>query len=106
MFPGVDMGLHMVCDAHLFVLSNDEQQEMAPNFVSIAWLWEAFHGLGIQDVKSLILVGGLFPLDAGRRREGKKKEKKKIAVGKEGFALAGPTLLAVLRSQLLDAIKG
>jgi hypothetical protein len=43
----------------------------------------------------LILVGALFLLDGGRRREGKKQEKEKITVGKEGFPGAGPTLLAV-----------
>jgi hypothetical protein len=42
----------------------------------------------------LILLGTLFLLDGGRRREGKKKEKK-IAVGEEGFPRAGPALLAV-----------
>jgi hypothetical protein len=50
---------------------------MAPNFLSIIWCGEAFHGLGVQDVKSLIQVGALFPLDGGRRIKGKKKEKKK-----------------------------
>jgi hypothetical protein len=33
----------------------------------------------------LILVGALFPLDGGRRREGKKKEKKKNCYGEGGF---------------------
>jgi hypothetical protein len=33
------------------------------------------------------------------------KERKKIAMGKEGFPRAGPIFLAVLQSQLLDAIK-
>jgi hypothetical protein len=61
-----------VCGAHLFVLSIDEQgglewwwwqqqqREMAPNFLSITWHGKAFHGLGVQDVESLILVGALF----------------------------------------------
>jgi hypothetical protein len=69
---------------------------MEPNFLSIMWGGEAFHGLGVQDVKNLILVGALFLLDGGRRREGKKKEKKKkITMGKEGFPRARSTLLAV-----------
>jgi hypothetical protein len=49
---------------------------MAPNFLSIVLHLVAFQGLGVQDVKSLILISALFPLDGGRRREGKKKEKK------------------------------
>jgi hypothetical protein len=60
----------MLCGAHLFVLSNDEQaglepaggpwwwwqqwqqqpQEMASNVLSVTWLGEAMHGLGVQDV--------------------------------------------------------
>jgi hypothetical protein len=47
---------------------------MASNFLSVTWHGEAFHGLGVQVVKSLILVDALFPLDGGRR-EGEKKEK-------------------------------
>jgi hypothetical protein len=50
---------------------------MVPNFLSIMWCGEAFHGVWVQDVESLILVGALFPFYGGRRREGKKKEKKK-----------------------------
>jgi hypothetical protein len=51
---------------------------VAPNFLSAAWYGEAFHGLEVQDVESLILVGALFLLDRGKRREGKKKEEKKV----------------------------
>jgi hypothetical protein len=61
----------------------------------------------------LILVDTLFPLDGGRRREGKKKVKKekkrkkrkerkkgkekekRIAAGEKSFPRTGPTLLAV-----------
>jgi hypothetical protein len=50
---------------------------MAPKFLSVIWNGEAFHGLGVQGAECLILVGALFPLDGGKRREGKKKEKKK-----------------------------
>jgi hypothetical protein len=46
---------------------------MVPYFLSVTWQREAFHGLGVHDVKSLILVAALFLLDGGRRREGKKK---------------------------------
>jgi hypothetical protein len=49
---------------------------MAPNFFSVTCCGEAFHGLEVQDVESLILVDVSFQLDGGRRREGKKKEKK------------------------------
>jgi hypothetical protein len=56
---------------------------MAPNFLSVKWHGEVFQELGAHDVKSSILVGSLFLLD-GRRREGKKKEKK-ITLGEEGF---------------------
>jgi hypothetical protein len=52
----------MVCGAHLFGLPIDTQQvcrwqqwqEKAPDFLSIMWHGEAFHGLGVQDVESLI----------------------------------------------------
>jgi hypothetical protein len=43
----------------------------------------------------LILVDALFPLDGGRRREGKKKRERETAMREEGFHGAGPTLLAV-----------
>jgi hypothetical protein len=33
---------------------------MAPNFLSVTWHGEAFHGLRVQDVENLILVGALF----------------------------------------------
>jgi hypothetical protein len=46
---------------------------MAPNFLSEAWWMEAFHGLWIQDVESLILVGVYFCL----MEEGEEKERKK-----------------------------
>jgi hypothetical protein len=48
---------------------------MAPNFLSVRWHEEAFHGLGDQGVEGLIPVGDLFPLPGGRRKEGKKKRK-------------------------------
>jgi hypothetical protein len=44
---------------------------MAPNFLSVTWHGEAFPGVEVQNVKSLILVDALFLLDGGRRREGK-----------------------------------
>jgi hypothetical protein len=64
---------------------------------------EAFHGLGIQDVKSFILAGALFPLDGGRRRKGKKKEKKEKNCHVEGGSpwgwthLAGYTVVTAVR---------
>jgi hypothetical protein len=82
---------HMVHDAHLFVLSIDMQASLEPAVVLA--VRNAFHGLGVQNVESLILIVALFVLDGGRRREGKKKEKKKkIAMGKEGSSRAGPPL--------------
>jgi hypothetical protein len=71
---------------------------MAPNFLSVTWLGEAFHGLGVQDVESLILIDALFPLDGGRRREGKK-------LPWVSPALDLPCWLCS-RLQLLGAIKG
>jgi hypothetical protein len=64
---------------------------------------EAFPGLGVQGVEDLILVGALFLLNGGSRREGKKKEnrkqerkkKKNIDVEKEDFPRPGLALLAV-----------
>jgi hypothetical protein len=50
---------------------------MASNFFSIIWCGEAFYKLGVQDVKSLILVGALFTLDGGGRKERKKKKSRK-----------------------------
>jgi hypothetical protein len=47
---------------------------MVPNFLSEAWCGEAFHGLRVQEVQSLILVDALFLLDGGKRRERKKKK--------------------------------
>jgi hypothetical protein len=61
------------------------------NFLSAAWCREAFHGLGVWDVESLILVDVLFPLNGERTREGKKK----ITMGEKDFPRTGPTLLAV-----------
>jgi hypothetical protein len=54
---------------------------MAPIFLSVMWLGVAFHGLGVHDVKSLILVDALFLLGGRKRREGKKKRKEKEKVG-------------------------
>jgi hypothetical protein len=56
---------------------------------------ETFHSLGDQDVVSFILFDALFLLDGGRRREGKKEEKKNT-LGMESFPGARPALLAVL----------
>jgi hypothetical protein len=75
--------LCLVHGSHLFVLSNDEQAGLEMTEVAAVvrngskfsqhnMHGEAFHGLGVQDVKSLILVYALFLLDEGRRREGKK----------------------------------
>jgi hypothetical protein len=61
------------------------------SFLSVACCGEDFHGLGVHCVKALILVGALFPLDGGEEE----KERKKTAMGKEGFPRAGPSLLAV-----------
>jgi hypothetical protein len=90
MFPGVDSS--MVHRAHLFVLLVDAQAglywqwwwwscEMAPNFLSTVWHGEAFHGLGVQDVESLILIDALFLLDGGRRRKRKNEKKNGLGVG-------------------------
>jgi hypothetical protein len=70
-------------------------------FFIVTCCGEAFHGLGVQGVKGLILVGALFLLDGGEE-----KERKKIAVGRrisQGLDL--PCWLCS-RSQLLGAIKG
>jgi hypothetical protein len=87
MFPGVERGVPCDVWCSLFVLPIDAQAGLEPvvvvavvrngtKFSHVMWCGKAFHGLGVQDVKSLILVGALFPFDGGRR-EGKKKEKKK-----------------------------
>jgi hypothetical protein len=64
------------------------------------WHGEAVPRLGVQGVECSILVGALFSLE-----ERKKKEKRKeqiITVGKDGFPVAGPALLAV---QWIAAIR-
>jgi hypothetical protein len=76
---------------HRQVWSWWQQQEMAPNFLHAAWQGEAFHGLGIQDIESLILVVALFLLEGGRRTEGKKEKKSQL---RRGFP-QGWTRLAV-----------
>jgi hypothetical protein len=64
-----------------------QQQWQPSSFLSAMCYGEAFPGLGVQGVKGLILVGVLFVLDGGK--------KKQITVGKEGFPGARPTLLSV-----------
>jgi hypothetical protein len=82
---------------------------MAPNFFSVRWHGEAFHGLGVQSIDGLILVGALFMLEGGKRREGKKKRKedRKKSLWERRVSL-GLDLPFWLCSglQLLDAIKG
>jgi hypothetical protein len=62
----------MMLGPHLFGLLNVSQADLEPVavaavvavqpscFLSVIWHREAFHGLGIQSVKVLILVGALF----------------------------------------------
>jgi hypothetical protein len=68
------------------------------------WCGEAFHGLRVQDIESLILVDALFLLDQGRRREGKKKEKKS-PWGRRVFPGLDPPCLLCSMLELLGAIK-
>jgi hypothetical protein len=76
---------------------------MVPNFLSAAWYGEAFHWLVVQGVENLILLDSLFPLDGGRRREGKKK---KMPWGKRVYLGLDPPFWLCHESQLLGAIKG
>jgi hypothetical protein len=81
--PGVVGGfLHGTRCSPVFFLSVDAQAGLEPvverngcTFLSAAWHGEAFHGLGFQDVRSLILVDALFLLDGGRRMKERKKKK-------------------------------
>jgi hypothetical protein len=66
-----------------------------PNFLSAAWCVEAFHRLGVLDVKSLNLVDALFLLD-GERRERNKKKIKIISMGEGCSPRAELVLLTVL----------
>jgi hypothetical protein len=69
---------------------------MVPNFVSVTWHGDSFHGLVVQDVENLILLVLYFCLmEEGEEKERKKKRRKKIAVEQEVFPGAGPSLLAV-----------
>jgi hypothetical protein len=70
------------------------QQEMVPNFHIVTWHGEVFHGLGVQDVESLILFDSLFLLDQGRREKERKKKKKKITMGEGAGFPQGWTHLA------------
>jgi hypothetical protein len=72
-------------------------QEVAPNFLCVMCLGEAFHRLRIQDVESLILVGG------GWRREGNKEEKRKKSLWRTegGTVSCAPSLTGVRLSFLL-----
>jgi hypothetical protein len=81
---------------------------MVPNFLSVMWHGEDFQGLGVQDVKSLIMVDALFPLYGGSRREGKRKEKenKKSAWGRRVSPGLDPPCWLCCGWQLLGAIKG
>jgi hypothetical protein len=82
---------------------------MAPNFPSVTWHSEAFHGLRVQGVKVLILVGALFLVDGGRRTEGKKKtdrQKEKSLWGTRIFLGLDPLCWLCRELQVLGAIKG
>jgi hypothetical protein len=70
---------------------------MSPNFLCITWCGEASRGLGVQDVESL--------MEEGEDKEGKKKQRRKeIAMGREGFPMAEPTLLAMQQlASILDS---
>jgi hypothetical protein len=66
--PGVAGEFHMMCGAHLLVCQMSRRQiwsrwwRWQPTiFLSVTWHREAFHGLGVQDVEVLILIGALFP---------------------------------------------
>jgi hypothetical protein len=100
--------IHIMRGAHLFVLSTVSLTGLelvtaamvamaATKFSQCIICGEAFPGIGVQGVEGLILVGALFPLDGGGgvEKERRKKKRKKIAMMKEGFPRAGPTLLAV-----------
>jgi hypothetical protein len=81
---------------------------MAPNFLNVAWHGEAFPRLGVQGIESLILFDALFLLEGGRRREGKKKEKKveKLPWGRRVSPGVDLSCSLCRGLQLLGAIKG
>jgi hypothetical protein len=68
-----------------------QQWWLSSSFLSVTCCGEAFRSLGVQAVEGLILGGALFLLDEG----GEEKERKKIAMGKEGFPGTRSALLAV-----------
>jgi hypothetical protein len=59
--------------------------EIVPTFLGAVWCVEAFNGVGVQDVESLILVGALFLLDGGMRKEEKERKQKRNCHGGGGF---------------------
>jgi hypothetical protein len=66
-------------------LQQQQWLKMVPNFLSVTWYGKAFHRIEVQDVKSLVQLGLLFPLDGEGRKEGKKKrneERKKSLWGR------------------------
>jgi hypothetical protein len=83
---------------------------MAPNFLSVTWFEETFHGLGVEHVESFILVSALFLRDGGWRREKKKKEEKRNknhpGEGRRVSLELDPLCWLYSRSQLLGEIKG
>jgi hypothetical protein len=56
---------------------------MAPKFFSVRWHGEAFHGLGVQSIDGLILVG-LYLCLKEEREEKERKNEKRIEKMKRG----------------------
>jgi hypothetical protein len=102
----------MMYGAHLFVLSNVFQAGLepavaavvvvavaGPKFSQYNVLWRIFPQARVAGC--LMFVSGwcfIAAMDEEKRRKEKRKERKKrkkIAVGKEGFPVAGPALMAV-----------
>jgi hypothetical protein len=84
-------------------------REMEPDFLSVTWCREAFHGLGVHDVESLVWVMLYFYL----MEEGEGKNEKKNCCGERGFTqgwtclavcIAGCSCLVQLKADLRDSI--
>jgi hypothetical protein len=59
---------------------------MVPNFLSVIWHGGTFHGLGVQGVKSLILVDAyLCLMEEEEEKERQKEKKEKYHHGEGGF---------------------
>jgi hypothetical protein len=80
---------------------------MVPNFVSVTWHGDSFHGLVVQDVENLILLVLYFCLmEEGEEKERKKKRRKKSLWSRRFSLVLDLACWLCSRLHLLGANKG